>query len=98
MLSAEKPAENEFPSKPFGYLIDKTGLSDDQSIAGSINLRINDNSSVATSRTSEAGSQPDLRYFNPFCCGAPRNELLSQQQFAHLKCSKSSAKRMKQND
>ncbi|KAH9400773.1 hypothetical protein TYRP_002348 [Tyrophagus putrescentiae] len=64
MLNAEKPGENEFPSRPFGYLaLEKLGhLSDDHSIAGSVKLKVNDTSSVATSRgTSEAGSQTDLR-------------------------------------
>ena len=63
MLQAEKPSDNEFPSRPFGYLAFEKlgGLSDDQSIAGSVKLKINDTSSVATSRTSEAGSQSDLR-------------------------------------
>ena len=62
MLHAEKPADNEFPSRPFGMMIfEKAGLNDDQSIAGSVKLRVNDASSVATSRTSEAGSQFDLR-------------------------------------
>lgn len=66
MLSAEKPGENEFPSRPFGYLALEGRLGhlvDDHSIAGSVKLRVNDTSSVATSRgTSEAGSQADLRY------------------------------------
>jgi len=63
MLRAEKPGDNEFPSRPFGILaLDKVGLNDDQSIAGSVKLRVNDTPSVATSKTSEAGSQTDLRY------------------------------------
>lgn len=64
MLNAERPGENEFPSRPFGYLaLEKLAhLSDDHSIAGSVKLKVNDTSSVATSRgTSEAGSQTDLR-------------------------------------
>ena len=61
MLNAEKPGDNEFPTRPFG-LFEKLGLTDDQSIAGSVKLKVNDASSVATSRgTSEAGSQTDLR-------------------------------------
>lgn len=63
MLNAEKPSDSEFPSRPFGILaFDRSGLSDDQSIAGSVKLKINDASSIATSKTSEAGSQSDLRY------------------------------------
>lgn len=62
MIRAGKPSENELPSRPFGFLLhEKLGL-DDQSIAGSVKLRVNDTSSVATSRTSEVGSQNDLRY------------------------------------
>lgn len=62
MLNAERPSESELPSRPFGMLLfEKASLNDDASIAGSVKLRVNDASSVATSRTSEAGSQADLR-------------------------------------
>lgn len=68
MLQAEKPADSEFPSRPFGYLaLERLGFGDDQSIAGSVKLKVNDASSVATSRTSEAGSQTDLRYLVKIC-------------------------------
>ncbi|KAF7492835.1 USP6 N-terminal-like protein [Sarcoptes scabiei] len=60
LLYPEKPSDNEFPSRPFGILLSEKLCLDDQSIAGSVRLRLNDNSSIATSRTSEAGSREDL--------------------------------------
>lgn len=59
MLYPEKPSENEFPSRPFGLLTERIAF-DERSIAGSV--RLNDNSSQCTSRTSEAGSRGDLEY------------------------------------
>lgn len=61
MLYPEKPDINELPAKPFGFLVHERLGFDEQSIAGSVNLRVNDASSVATSRTSPSGSQQELR-------------------------------------
>lgn len=61
LLNPTEPNEIEFPTKPFGCFRDLNGLGDDQSLAGSVRLRINDQCSIATSKTSEAGSQADLR-------------------------------------
>lgn len=85
MLNAERPSESELPSRPFGMLLfEKASLNDDASIAGSVKLRVNDASSVATSRTSEAGSQADLRSLSIYdnvsigeCIAAKNNSRLS---------------------
>lgn len=62
LLYPEKPNENELPTKPFGLMSSErmSACDEDQSLAGSIRLKLNDSHSVATSRTSEVGSQMSL--------------------------------------